>query len=55
MFCLGFVDEGVRPRTSIVIGGHQLEDNLLEFDFVDKRLGFSTFLNCATFNFKSHA
>ncbi|CAK7345494.1 unnamed protein product [Dovyalis caffra] len=29
VLCLGFVDGGAKPRTSIVIGGHQLENNLL--------------------------
>ncbi|CAN0886869.1 Probable aspartic proteinase GIP2 [Linum grandiflorum] len=52
----GFVDGGANPRTSIVIGGHQLEDNLLQFDVANSRLGFSSSLlsrqtNCANFNF----
>ncbi|KAG8370148.1 hypothetical protein BUALT_Bualt14G0087200 [Buddleja alternifolia] len=56
--CLAFVDGGKKPRTSIVIGGHQLEDNLLEFDIVRSRLGFSNTLlgrqtTCANFNFTS--
>ena len=42
--CLGFVDGGNEPRTAIVIGGHQLEDNLLEFDLVSSKLGFSSLL-----------
>lgn len=42
--CLGFVDGGRKPRTSVVIGGHQLEDNLLEFDLVSSKLGFSSSL-----------
>ncbi|XP_061347843.1 probable aspartic proteinase GIP2 [Gastrolobium bilobum] len=42
--CLGFVDGGKEPRTSIVIGGHMLEDNLLEFDLVSSKLGFSSSL-----------
>lgn len=29
MMCLGFVDGGVRPRDSIVVGTLQMEDNLL--------------------------
>lgn len=58
VLCLGFVDGGVRPRTSIVIGGHQIEDNLLQFDLDNKRLGFSSSLlfrqtTCANFNFNS--
>ncbi|KAK9196505.1 hypothetical protein WN943_004634 [Citrus x changshan-huyou] len=32
VLCLRFVDGGVNPRTSIVIGGRQLENNLLQFD-----------------------
>lgn len=57
-WCLGFVDGGPEPRTSIVIGGHQIEDNLLQFDLAQKRLGFSSSLlfrstNCANFNFTS--
>ncbi|KAJ0093338.1 hypothetical protein Patl1_25444 [Pistacia atlantica] len=57
--CLGFVDGGVSPRTSIVIGGHQLEDNLLQFDIATSRLGFSSSLlfrqtTCSNFNFTSN-
>ncbi|KAL9410527.1 hypothetical protein AB3S75_044319 [Citrus x aurantiifolia] len=60
VLCLGFVDGGVNPRTSIVIGGHQLEDNLLQFDLATSRLGFSSSLlfhqtTCANFNFTSNA
>jgi hypothetical protein len=56
--CLGFVDGGSNPRTSIVIGGHQLEDNLVEIDIAKSRLGFSSSLlfrqtTCANFNFTS--
>ena len=58
VLCLGFVDGGVNPRTSIVIGAHQIEDNLLEFDMATSRLGFSATLlgrmtTCANFNFTS--
>ncbi|XP_061347842.1 probable aspartic proteinase GIP2 [Gastrolobium bilobum] len=42
--CLGFVDGGKDPRTSFIIGGHMLEDNLLEFDLVSSKLGFSSSL-----------
>ncbi|KAK6164708.1 hypothetical protein DH2020_001572 [Rehmannia glutinosa] len=57
-WCLAFLDGGLNPSTSIVIGGHQLEDNLLEFDLERGRLGFSSSLlaydtNCASFDFKS--
>lgn len=57
--CLGFVDAGVhQPVTSIVIGGHQIEDNLLQFDLAKSRLGFSSSLllkqtSCSNFNFTS--
>ncbi|KAF8394183.1 hypothetical protein HHK36_020390 [Tetracentron sinense] len=58
--CLGFVDGGLSPRTSIVIGGYQLEDNLLQFDLARSRLGFSSSLlfrqtTCSNFNFTSNA
>ncbi|KAL5541661.1 hypothetical protein UlMin_009371 [Ulmus minor] len=60
VLCLGFVDAGVNPRTSIVIGGHQIEDNLLQFDLATSRVGFSSSLffqrtTCANFNFTSIA
>ena len=47
--CLGFVDGGKEPiksfvKTSVVIGGHQLEDNLLEFDLNSSKLSFSSSL-----------
>ncbi|KAJ6430628.1 hypothetical protein OIU84_021923 [Salix udensis] len=59
VLCLGFVDGGLNPRTSIVIGGYQLEDNLLQFDLATSRLGFSSSLlfsrtTCANFNFTSN-
>ena len=45
---VGFVDGGLEPgspiATSIVIGGYQMEDNLLEFDLVSSKLGFSSSL-----------
>ncbi|KAL0370535.1 UNVERIFIED_CONTAM: putative aspartic proteinase GIP2 [Sesamum angustifolium] len=58
-WCLGFVDGGADPKTSIVIGGHQLEDNLVQFDLERERLGFSSSLllrstTCANFNFKAN-
>ncbi|KAK8491716.1 hypothetical protein V6N13_023951 [Hibiscus sabdariffa] len=60
VLCLGFVDGGLEPTTSIVIGGHQLEDNLLQFDLAATRLGFSSSLlfrqtTCANFNFTTTA
>ncbi|KAI3938454.1 hypothetical protein MKW98_015353 [Papaver atlanticum] len=41
VFCLGFVDGGSTARTSIVIGGHQMQYNVLQFDIPRSRLGFS--------------
>ncbi|GKD74924.1 putative PIF1 DNA helicase/replication protein A1-like protein [Tanacetum coccineum] len=32
VICLAIIDGGAQPRTSVVLGGHQLEDRLLEFD-----------------------
>ncbi|KAJ4722379.1 Basic 7S globulin [Melia azedarach] len=60
VWCLGFVDGGVNPTTSIVIGGRQLENNLLQFDLATSRLGFSNSLLfertiCSNFNFTSTA
>ncbi|KAK7278401.1 hypothetical protein RJT34_23429 [Clitoria ternatea] len=56
---VGFVAGGSHPMTSITIGAHQLENNLLQFDLATSRLGFrSLFLehtNCANFNFTSSA
>ncbi|KAK7846571.1 basic 7s globulin [Quercus suber] len=59
VLCLGFVDGGSKPRTSIVIGGYQIEDNLLQFDLATSRLGFSSSLlfqqtTCANFNFTAN-
>ncbi|XP_020600089.1 basic 7S globulin-like [Phalaenopsis equestris] len=58
VFCFGFVDGGRTARTSIVIGGYQLEDNLVEFDLAYSRVGFSSTLlfrrtTCGNFNFTS--
>ncbi|KAH7522375.1 hypothetical protein FEM48_Zijuj07G0131700 [Ziziphus jujuba var. spinosa] len=57
VLCLGFVDGGEIPlQPSIIIGGHQLEDNFLLFDLAINRLGFSSSLftrqnTCADFIF----
>lgn len=56
VWCLAFVDGGTKTRTTVVIGGHQMVDNLLQFDFDSKRLGFSSSVlaqnsMCANFNF----
>ncbi|KAK4737924.1 hypothetical protein R3W88_001621 [Solanum pinnatisectum] len=40
LLCLGFLDGGENAETSIVLGGMQIEENLLEFDLVKKRMGF---------------
>ncbi|KAJ4844887.1 GLC7-interacting protein 2 [Turnera subulata] len=58
VMCLGIVDGGANPRTSVVIGGHQLVNYLLQFDLASSRLGFSSTLlsrgtNCANFNFST--
>ncbi|XWS31598.1 hypothetical protein CRYUN_Cryun23aG0090100 [Craigia yunnanensis] len=60
VLCLGFVNGGSNPRTSIVIGGHQLDNTLLQFDLATSRLGFSSTLlarqtTCSNFNFTSNA
>lgn len=60
VLCLGFVNGGENSRTSIVIGGYQLENNLLQFDLATSRLGFSSLLfgsrtTCGNFNFTSTA
>ncbi|RZC47945.1 hypothetical protein C5167_040891 [Papaver somniferum] len=40
VYCLAFVDGGSKPKTSIVIGGHQMQYNIIEFDVARSRLGF---------------
>ncbi len=55
--CLAFVDGGVnKHRASMIIGAHQLQDNLLQFDLARSMLGFSSSLllrgtSCSNFNF----
>ncbi|KAK2966874.1 hypothetical protein RJ640_028884 [Escallonia rubra] len=44
VLCLGFVDGGLEPQTSIVLGGYQLENNLVEFDLTSSKLRFSNSL-----------
>ncbi|WOH08442.1 hypothetical protein DCAR_0727883 [Daucus carota subsp. sativus] len=44
VLCLAFVDGGSKPRTSLVIGGHQMENYLIEFNLVSSKLGISTSL-----------
>lgn len=50
---LGIVDGGSIPKTSIVIGGHQIKDNMLQFDLRSSRLGLFRSANCANFDFNS--
>ncbi|XP_073284447.1 probable aspartic proteinase GIP1 [Primulina huaijiensis] len=56
-WCLGFLDGGDHPKAPpIVIGGHQIEDNLWQFDVESERVGFSGNVlvhgtMCANFNF----
>ncbi|KAM7462680.1 hypothetical protein LguiA_030801 [Lonicera macranthoides] len=44
VMCLGFLDGGLSSKTSIVIGGYQMEDNLVEFNLGTSMLGFSSSL-----------
>lgn len=60
VWCLGFLDGGANMRTAVVIGGHQMEDNLLQFDLDNNRLGFSSSVlahgtMCANFNFTTNS
>lgn len=43
VMCLGFVDGGTNGA-AIVLGGHILEDNYLEFDMTRSVLGFTSSL-----------
>lgn len=57
-WCLGFIDGGKNPRTPIVIGGLQMEDQLLQFDLENFRFGFGSSVllqgtSCSKFNFTS--
>lgn len=61
IMCLGFVSvkqADILPWNAIVIGGYQLENNLLQFNVAKSMLGFSSSLlfrqtTCANFNFTS--
>ncbi|KAF8025798.1 hypothetical protein BT93_F2583 [Corymbia citriodora subsp. variegata] len=44
VMCLGFVEGGSSPMTAIVIGAHQMEDNLVEFDMASTKFRFSNSL-----------
>ncbi|KAI3972593.1 hypothetical protein MKX01_019251 [Papaver californicum] len=41
VYCLAAVDGGSKPATSFVIGGHQMQFSIIEFDNARSRLGFS--------------
>ncbi|KAJ8565878.1 hypothetical protein K7X08_008454 [Anisodus acutangulus] len=45
VMCLAFVGRDQTWEPSIVIGGHQLEENLLVFDLPRRKIGFSSSLN----------
>ncbi|KAM3382415.1 putative aspartic proteinase GIP1 [Capsicum galapagoense] len=57
VWCLGFLDGEIKNMTAmIIIGGHQMENNLLQFDLEQQRLGFSSSVlayktSCSNFNF----
>ncbi|CAA0828117.1 GDSL esterase/lipase [Striga hermonthica] len=59
---MGFVDGGARSSgaaAEVVIGAHQMEDSLVEFDMEGGRLGFSSSVMlhgtmCANFNFTTN-
>ncbi|KAE9599044.1 hypothetical protein Lal_00044111 [Lupinus albus] len=58
--CLAFVDGGTEPRmsfvkASIVIGGYQLQDNLLEFDLASSKLSFTSSLLLQNETCSSHS
>lgn len=42
VMCLGFLNGGLGSRDSIVIGGYQIENNVLEFNLGSSMLGFSS-------------
>lgn len=47
--CLAFIDGGAGVKTSMVIGGKQMEDNLVEFDLESSKLSVtSSLLNFGT-------
>lgn len=56
VMCLGFLDGGNQVTISIVIGAHQLQDHLLQFDLDASKLGFTSSLlsrgiKCSNFKF----
>ncbi|XP_076904218.1 putative aspartic proteinase GIP1 [Bidens hawaiensis] len=59
VWCLAMVDGGTGSVPALLLGGHQLEDNLLQFNLGTKTLGFSSSLlqyktMCANFNFSTN-
>ncbi|KAI5656729.1 hypothetical protein M9H77_25522 [Catharanthus roseus] len=57
VFCLGFLDGGENNEIGMIIGAHQMENNLFQFDLVNSRLGFTSTLlreqtSCSKFNFR---
>lgn len=59
VLCLGFEDGGL-SLIFIVMGGHQIEENFLQFNLAKSRIGFNSSLlfhktSCTNFNFTSHA
>ncbi|XP_076912431.1 putative aspartic proteinase GIP2 [Bidens hawaiensis] len=44
VMCLGFVDGGMDMIGSMILGGYQLEDHMLEFDLGTGMMGFSSSL-----------
>ncbi|KAL3538058.1 hypothetical protein ACH5RR_001424 [Cinchona calisaya] len=60
LYCLAFVNGGSNAKASILIGTHQLENNLLQFDLARSRLGFTSSLllretSCGNFDFSSNS
>lgn len=41
VICLAFVDGGKKPKESMVIGTHQLQDYMIDFDFSTTLMAFS--------------
>ncbi|KAI3915882.1 hypothetical protein MKW98_004323 [Papaver atlanticum] len=41
VYCLPYLDGGLKPETSIVIGGYQMRLSILEFDIARSRVGYS--------------
>ncbi|KAG7555790.1 Aspartic peptidase domain superfamily [Arabidopsis suecica] len=57
VMCLAFIDGGKKPKDLMVIGTHQLQDHMLEFDFSGTVLAFSESLllhntSCSTWTSK---